>query len=412
MIRKQRATCLVFTGAVATALLANCGTAKDLQEVASGCDEFQEGSSAIANTDMDTNVKAFVQASVDLKAVASRIKVDVKTACVDICGRLGVQDTWSAHGDDDASISNEEGTGACDKAAVEIDRIMKESKATAHFALIVTEPRCTIDTDLQASCEAACKADPICTPGKIDVVSRCDPPELSVQCNGMCNVNAICEGTAEVAAECEGSCDATCKGACTGTCTTELGAVTENAVTCAGKCKGTCKGTCDGDCHVTTTTGVACGATATCRGGCTGTISEPKCETELHQLPPECHVDVNCEAGCSAQARSHMHCSEPKVVLAGDVTVSPRVAVLKAAVEANLPKLFLAAKTEGPVVLKAVQDLSASGTAVANRASKLGGKSLACAGTAAQVAASASVTMDVSVKGSSKVHGSCADNES
>jgi hypothetical protein len=141
-------------------------------------------------------------------------------------------------------------------------------------------------------------------------------------------------------------------------------------------------------------------------------MSAPKCETELHQLPAECHVDANCEAGCSAQARSNMHCSQPKVVLAADVNVSARIAPLKAAIEANLPKLFLAAKTEGPVVLKAVQDLSASGSAVANSASTLGAKSVACTGTAVQAAASASVTMDVSVKGSTKVHGSCSSNES
>jgi hypothetical protein len=25
-------------------------------------------------------------------------------------------------------------------------------------------------------------------------------------------------------------------------------------------------------------------------------MSAPKCESELHQLPPECHVDANCES--------------------------------------------------------------------------------------------------------------------
>jgi hypothetical protein len=107
-----------------------------------------------------------------------------------------------------------------------------------------------------------------------------------------------------------------------------------------------------------------------------------------------------------------MHCTEPKVVLAADVNASPRVQALKAAIEADLPKLFLAAKTEGPVVLKAVQDLSSSGTKVANSASNLGGKSVACVGAAAQAAAAATLTMDVSVKGSAKVHGSCSSNES
>src|SRR5262249_14089654 len=145
--------------------------------------------------------------------------------------------------------------------------------------------------------------------------------------------------------------------------------------------------------------------------GCTGTISGPRCETELHQLPPECHVDVSCQAGCSAQARSHMQCSQPKVVLAADVNASSRVPILKEAVEANMPKVILPAGAEGPIVLKAVQDMSASGKLILQNTSNLGGKSVACAGTAAQAAAAASLTMDVSVKGSAKVHGSCSGNE-
>src|SRR5262249_13025484 len=157
-----------------------------------------------------------------------------------ICNRLGVQDTWSVHGEEDASISNDQGTGACDKAAAEIDAIMKESRLTAHFALMVTEPRCVIDTNVQASCEAACKAEANCKPGQVDVVTRCDPPQLSVHCGGMCNVNAFCEGSVQVATQCEGTCEATCQGKCTGTCTALTGIVTENDISCIGKCKGSC----------------------------------------------------------------------------------------------------------------------------------------------------------------------------
>jgi len=54
-----------------------------------------------------------------------------KSACVDICNRLGVEDTWSALGDDDESISNKSGTGACDKAATEIDAIFIASRPTS-----------------------------------------------------------------------------------------------------------------------------------------------------------------------------------------------------------------------------------------------------------------------------------------
>jgi hypothetical protein len=412
MVRTHRAFWSIPFGVLPAALLAHCGTAKDLQQAASGCDEFEQGGNIMASVDIDANVKSFALASSELKSVTSRIKTDVKAACVDICNRLGVPDTWSAHGDDDASISNDEGSGACDKAAVEIDSIMKESKTTAHFALMVTDPRCTIDAELQASCEVSCKADTSCKPGQIDVVTRCDPQELSVQCDGMCNASAVCEGTAQVAAQCEGTCQATCQGSCVGTCTAHDGSASDDDAHCNGKCKGTCKGSCDGDCLVTATAGVACGASATCRGGCTGKISAPQCETELHQLPPECHVDATCEGGCSAQARSNMHCTDPKVVLAADVNASPRVEALKAAIEADLPKLFLAAKTEGPVVLKAVQDLSSSGTKVANGVLSLSGKSVACAGAATRAAAAATLTMDVSVKGSAKVHGSCSSNES
>jgi hypothetical protein len=333
-------------------------------------------------------------------------------ACVDICNRLQVPDTWSAHGDDDAAISNDQGTGACDKAAAQIDLIMREVKGTANFALTTTAPKCTVDVAAQASCESSCQIDASCKPGQIDVVTRCDPAQLSVQCDGTCNANAVCQGTLEAAAQCDGTCDATCQGSCAGTCIAETGVATTDQATCVGKCKGTCKGTCTGECHVTATGGVACGAAATCRGGCTGTFSAPRCESELRTLPPECHADASCEVSCTSRASSSVTCTPPKVVLLADVNVSPKVAILKAAIEANFPKLILVARTEGPVVQKAVTDMANTGTAVVNGAATLSAKSVACAATAAQVAAKASFTIDASVKGSAKVHDSCRANES
>jgi len=401
----------ILLGTLSIPLLMDCGAAKDLQQAASGCDELEQGTEATSRLDVDANVKAFVTATAELKAVVAQIKVDVKAACVDIDNRLGIADTWSALGDDDASISNGMGTGACDKAAAEIDAIMRESKATANFALMVTSPKCTIDADVQAACEANCKVDTVCTPGKVDVVTRCDPAQLSVQCGGTCNVNAVCEGTAQVTAQCEGTCDAMCKGHCTGTCVFESGTTMDN-VDCTGKCKGHCKGSCDGECHIDLATGVACGTTATCRGGCTGTVTAPQCETELKPLPPDCHADTICQANCSAMARSNMHCEEPRIVLIANVNASPKIGPLKAAIEANFPKLVLAAKTKGPMLLKAVQDVAATGQVVLNNANSLGGKSLACAAAAGQVAASASVTVNVTVQGSSKVEGSCSSNQS
>jgi hypothetical protein len=392
--------------------LIDCGSVKDLQQAASGCDEINQGPEATAQLSVDANVKTFAQASAELKAVAKNIKVEVKAACVDICNRLQVADTWSTHGDDDASISNDQKTGACDKAAAEIDVIMREVKATANFALVVTPAVCTANTEVQASCESSCHVDAACTPGQIDVVTRCDPAMLSVQCQGTCNASAVCEGTAEVAAQCDGTCDATCHGTCAGTCMTEAGTAAADGTTCSGKCKGTCKGTCSGECHVTAESGISCGATASCRGGCTGTFTAPKCESELKVLPPECHADATCETSCSCRARSAVQCTQPKVELMANVSASAKIPALKAAIEANFPRLIIAARAQGPIIQHALQDMATSGSAVLNGAATLGGKSVACAATAAEVAASASVSVNVSVQGSAKVHESCTSNES
>jgi hypothetical protein len=288
---------------------------------------------------------------------------------------------------------------------------MSETKASAHFALVVTEPKCTIDTDFQASCEAGCKVDAVCKPGEIDVVTRCEPGELSVRCGGMCQANAVCEGTAEVEVQCEGNCNGTCRGTCEGPGVGENGAM-GSAGSCHGKCRSKCKGTCSGECTVTATTGISCGASATCRGGCMGEFTEPKCETELKQLPPECHADAHCEVSCSSRARSHVQCSEPKVTLYADVSVSSKITVLKDAVEANFPKIVLAARSEGPIGQKALKDMGDAATAFANTQSNLSGKSAACAAAAGQVSMTAFASIDVSVKGSASVHDSCNDNES
>ena len=399
-------------GALSMPLLVDCGAAKELEQAASGCDEFQQGPEVTARLDVDTNVKAFVSASSELKTVVSQIKVDVKSACVDICNRLGVTDTWSELGDDDESISNKGGTGACDKAAAEIDAIMRETKAAAKFALTVTSPKCSVDVDAQAACEATCKVDAACKPGEIDVVTRCDPAQLSVQCGGTCNFNAVCQGTASVEVQCAGECDAVCKGHCSGTCVGESGVMSENDVDCRGKCKGKCKGSCEGDCRITEQAGIACGASATCKGGCTGTYTAPKCETELKALPPQCNVDANCQASCSSRARCNVRCEQPRVILIADTSVSPKVGALKAAIEANFPKLVLAAKTQGPLVFRAVEEMAVSGSAVVRSSATLTGKAVACSAVAAQAAVSASVTMSVSVQASAKVESSCSSNES
>jgi hypothetical protein len=409
MIRAKYAAWPILAGALLSPILMDCGAAKDLEELSSGCNEINQGADVAGNLKVDANVKAMVVASAELKSVAARIKVDVKAACVDVCNRLGIEDTWSSFGDDDKSISNSEGTGACDKAAHEIDAVMGEAKASAHFALVVTEPKCTVDTDFQASCEAGCKVDTVCKPGEIDVVTRCDPAQLSVQCNGVCQANAVCEGTTEVVTQCEGTCSGRCKGSCEGPWVAEDGTMASEG-SCDGKCRGKCKGTCSGECKVTTTTGISCGASASCRGGCTGEYTAPKCETELSGFRPNATPILTASV---LQHAGAVHVSTaPTVNLLTDVRVSAKVSILKEAVEANFPKLVLAARTQGPIVQKALKDMGDAASAFANTQSNLTGKSAACAAAAGQVTATAFASIDVSVKGSAKVHDSCSDNES
>ena len=107
-----------------------------------------------------------------------------------------------------------------------------------------------------------------------------------------------------------------------------------------------------------------------------------------------------------------MRCEQPRVILIADTTVSPKIGALKAAIEANFPKLVLAAKTQGPLVFRAVEEMAVSGSAVVRSSATLSGKAVACSAVAAQAAVSASVTMSVSVQASAKVESSCSSNES
>src|SRR5258706_3878990 len=161
---------IVFVAAVP--MLSSCGVKKDIQDIqaaASGCDEFQSGGQAVATLDIDAKVKAFAQASSELKVVGDGIKADVKSACINIAKDLGETDRWS--GDDaDSALSNADKTGACDVAAGKIDAIMTASiQAGASFALEVSGGQCAIDAEAQASCESACRADVTCTEATVMV---------------------------------------------------------------------------------------------------------------------------------------------------------------------------------------------------------------------------------------------------
>jgi hypothetical protein len=427
-------------GVAAMPMLSSCGLKNEIQAAAGGCDEFQAGGQGVAALEIDAKVKAFTQASAELREVSDGIRADVKLACINIAKDLGETDRWSDDNSDSA-LSNADKTGACDVAASKIDAIMAATiQAGASFALEVSGGQCAIDAEAQASCEAACKADVTCTEATVEV--RCPPAELSVQCDAECKAEAVCEGRADVAANCMGKCESECQGeckgelrgttvggcmgmcegkcdgvatpsggmaGCTGTCE---GRCTQPAAgaNCRGKCASSCNGKCRGECKLDAMANLNCGESVSCKGGCMGTATQPQCETEL--VPPVCTGDPNCQSSCSAQASAKMICTPLTVTLIANVENTGDFAKLKTTIEQNLPTILLTFKTKGQLAARALEKVATTGQAVVDASANLGGKAIACAGTAAEASIKASASMSVSVSASANVSSSCTKNSS
>jgi len=413
--------------------LIDCSAAKDAQDLASGCDELNQGPTAVASLNIDAKMKAFVQATADLQAAAIRIKADVKGACVDMATKLGVADTWTALGDTDDAISNPMGTGACDQVSAKVSGILS-ANASANATVVISGGQCTIDADIQGQCEASCKVDVMCT--EPDITVRCSPGQLTGQCDAVCNATAVCEGSVTVQANCQGTCKASCTGTCSGACSgtitggctgmcdgkcdgvaTPAGGMANCAGTCEGKCSAlsatamcsgrcdaSCKGKCTGECTLEANSTVMCGAMVNCRGGCSVAYTAPKCETKL--MPPVCMGDANCQTNCSGRAELKAQCT-PATVKFMFTGTSPDLVKLQAAIEADLPKIWLAAKTEGPLLKEAGINVFNTGSAVVSASASLGGKAIACVGAAAKATVTASASVSVSVMASASVSSSC-----
>jgi hypothetical protein len=396
-----------------------------------GCDEFTGGVTAVASLSIDAKAKAFVQAAADLQAVATSMSADVKTACANIATALGVTNTWASLSGN-AAISNGQKTGACDQASAAMTAVLQANAGTS-IVVTVSGGQCSVNADLQTSCESNCQAAVTCVEPSLDI--RCDPGQLAGQCSGTCYASATCEGSATVAAVCQGTCSATCTGTCsggcqgtitggcTGTCEGKCDGVTTPAggqancagtcegtcsapaatATCKGRCAASCTGTCSGNCKLDATANINCGANVNCKGGCSAAYTAPRCETELR--PPACAGDANCQAGCSARAQLAAQCAPPTV----DVLVigsAPAILNLRVVLEANLPRLWLAAQTQGHLAANGAAKLAATGPAVVSSAASLGGKAVACVAVAASSTASASASVSVSVSASASVSGS------
>jgi hypothetical protein len=279
------------------------------------------------------------------------MRAKLAVACAGIAKDLG--ETPPDVGDG-RSVSDDTMKQACDLAST---AIKAKIAASGNVVPIVEGGHCEVDAQAQFDCEAQCDVDGKCMPPSIE--ARCDPGDLSGECDGTCMASAYCEGSATVAANCQGSCDATCTGTCGGNCVGTCDG-TNSTGSCAGQCVGrcdqSCKGTCTGNCKLDASAMVTCGAMASCRGGCTVAYKAPKCEGELK--PPSCNIDAECEAGCSGQGTLTATCTPPKVtILAG------ADAALAATLEANLPAIVDVA-AQGALVAKAAADVATAATSV------------------------------------------------
>lgn len=365
-----------------------------IEESNEGCDEFQAGTDVDPNLAVHAKVLRFLQAASDFTKNAESIKSDVLAACGNIAMDLGAPDTWSGISDKDDAISNAQRTGACDAAGSRIESALIEAgTVNAHIALAVSRGECHLDFAEQARCDAECTANATCDSGSVE--TRCEPGSLSVVCEGSCNAGASCVGTPEVAANCMGKCESECVGQCSGDCIDPSGQVTANNPNCHGKCTSSCNGTCRGMCKVESAEGVSCGVNVRCTGGCTGTFTEPICVSEF--TPPQCTVDPDCHAACSAQVAQNAVCDGTLIQVYANIDASPDIQKIVDTLEDNLPTLFDAANEKGQLVLDAAGRLGSTGESLEGNVDDLDGKSLACLGKAATAVGKTIGSIDVTI---------------
>jgi hypothetical protein len=124
--------------------------------------------------------------------------------------------------------------------------------------------------------EAECKAQ--CTPVHLEAACAA---ELSVDCQGMCNLEA------------QASCTASCSGGCMADCMVDQGKFDCSAscqASCAGDCSASCRGSSDKHCE------------ASCKGACSGS-----CNAKCDVVPPSASCQAKCEASCSGSCQADVN---------------------------------------------------------------------------------------------------------
>lgn len=366
--------------------LASAGGCSDVADVVQGCDkDFTAEAGWGANLDIDSRVKSFMGASGALVTLSSAMLNDVTDSCIGIA---------TAAKRDPAAWDKLEGadklTAACNEANAGIDAIF-QANAMVTIGLLVEGGGCEAKLDASVDCYAGCQGAASCTPAQLE--AKCEPGQLAGTCSAQCS--GSCTARAGATVQCDGTCGATCNGDCAGTCVTK-----DANGKCAGRCDGTCTGTCSGTCEMNT--GAMASCDGVCKGDCSVAFTAPHCEGKL--TPPECMMDVDCEASCRAQVQAEAVCTPPKVKLEVVGAASADFTALVGALEVHLPKLIQNIGVRGQATLDAANTLVTVGQNL-DDAITSSGKALVCTTLATTAAVNASVEVKVSVEASASVGG-------
>ncbi|HEY8042238.1 MAG TPA: hypothetical protein VIF15_20690 [Polyangiaceae bacterium] len=321
---------------------------------AAACPELRGGAmgaSFTADAKANGTIRAFVQASSDLRDVSAAMEAQVADACMRMGLDLGIPP---------AQMAPQQGAGgraqgACAPVSARIDQILRAA-GNATLAVSYTPPECRFAADAYAQCAAQCNVS--VDPGQI--VARCQPGQLSGYCQGTCT----------------GSCDGVCNGNCQGTCSSR------NA---QGQCAGNCNGTCQGQCS------------ATCHAQCQGQWQAPRCNVDA-RAPS---ADAKCDASCKAHAEITATCSPARVAVQATAQAQ-YLAALVATLQANMPALITAEIGYGKRLAADIDALVTVAGGLSQVIGDAGAHAMACVGAAGSeiVQAQASIRVSVSVSAS------------
>ncbi len=334
-----------------------------------------EGNAAISGV---AKVDAFFAAVNNFRGTADNVSAGINAELDKIAADFGIVADSDADG------------GVADVDIAAALRAKFEANLEGRIQIDYQPARCAVDASATIEAKARCE-------GEIN------PPEVSVECKGSCELEAEaelecsaeadlectftgptvmcqgeCSGTCEAMLSGSAMCDGTCRGDCSGTCSAYV--KDGNGAT---KCAGSCSGMCTGSCELKAKAGVKC--MGTCRGECTVKEAEASCEGSARAScrargdasimcegkcdgefkPPS--ADVECEASARAEAKLNVECTPPSVqaryVLKAGVSAMAQAefeGALKTMIKVRLPAL-LAALARAESVRDAGVDLGAAG---------------------------------------------------